>query len=147
MIPTDGKMRKVHHAVSMALKLKRTKIKRSDALVQIKNQYMLDNEQTCIVWHAADLAKNDPDSYASYDEAIREARQAGVETEAIYGKHDHLTDPQQVEKQKPATKAAPKKSEQKPKKQAKTKTSPASDTTEHKTEHKESEDDELFIYG
>jgi DNA-binding transcriptional regulator of glucitol operon len=136
MIPTEGKMRKVHHALSTAMKLKKCKMKRQDALKQLKDQYMLDNEQTCVVWHAAELAKNKPENYASYDDVIREARQAGVEVETIPGKHDRLTDPNTVTENKPKQKS---KAEKKTEKKATPKQAPKEQEKQEKAELEQKE--------
>jgi outer membrane biosynthesis protein TonB len=157
MIPTEGKMRKVHHALSTAMKLKKCKMKRQDALKQLKDQYMLDNEQTCVVWHAAELAKNSPENYTSYDDVIREARQVGVDVETIPGKHDRLTDPTTVTESKPKQKpkAAKKKNEKKaapkqaPKEQEKQE-KPVIEKKQKKTkatkQSKKEEESELFSF-
>jgi outer membrane biosynthesis protein TonB len=129
-------------------------MKRQDALKQLKDQYMLDNEQTCVVWHAAELAKNSPENYTSYDAVIREARQAGVEVETIPGKHDRLTDPNTVSESKPKQKpkaekkAAPKQAPKEQEKQEK----PVTEKKEKKTKttkqpkKKQKEESELFSF-
>lgn len=152
MIPTEGKMRKVHHALSTALKLKNCKMKRQDALKQLKDQYMLDNEQTCVVWHAAELAKQNPEDYASYDDVIREARQAGIDVETIQGKHDRLTDPNTVAESKPkkpkTEKKVESKTEVKPTAKQETKNPDKPVEKEEKKKSKKKQDDnELFTFG
>lgn len=87
MIPTDGNMRKAHHAFSLAMRLHKVKASKKEALLQIKNQYMLDDEQTHVVWYAAQLARQKGNGYQSYDEAIRDARQADLKVEHIRDKH------------------------------------------------------------